>query len=107
MVGVAHDHVGSPYPLAERPRLRPVETFPTRHLGQRGLVLRDPSDRDLAPLFLSEDAVRALEGLNGRRTVGELAANLALRGIPINQAQLRTLLIRVDEAGYLEGPRAE
>jgi AmmeMemoRadiSam system protein B len=95
------------FPLAERPRLRLVETFPTRHLGQRGLVLRDPSDRDLAPLFLSEEALRVLELLDGRRTIGDIAANLALRGVVISESHLRTLLIRVDEAGYLEGVRAE
>jgi AmmeMemoRadiSam system protein B len=105
MVGLAHDDVG--FPLPERPRLRPVEAFPTRHLGQRGMVLRDPGDRELAPMFLSENAVRALELLDGRRTIGDVAASLLLRGLQISESHLRTLLLRVDEAGYLEGPRSE
>ncbi|HEV7664430.1 MAG TPA: AmmeMemoRadiSam system protein B [Chloroflexota bacterium] len=104
MVDIAPDRVG--FPLAERPRLRPVEVFPTRHQGQRGLVLRDTTDRDLAPMFISDGTVPALELLDGRRTIPDIVQALSLRGMPMTESQLRTLLTRLDEAGYLEGARA-
>ncbi|HEY0583836.1 MAG TPA: AmmeMemoRadiSam system protein B [Chloroflexota bacterium] len=98
---------GVSFPLAERPRLRPVDAFRTRHQGQRGLVMRDPSDRDLAPLFISDEAVVVLDLLDGRRTIPDVARALSLRGAPMSESHVRNLLNRVDEAGYLDGPRAQ
>ncbi|GAC1325345.1 MAG: AmmeMemoRadiSam system protein B [Chloroflexota bacterium] len=97
----------SAFPLAERPRLRPVDAYPTRHLGQAGLVLRDTSDRDLAPLFVSQEAVRILQLLDGRRTLDAIARTAASRAVPVSEADVRQLLTQLDAAGYLEGPRAQ
>jgi MEMO1 family protein len=44
--------------------------------------------------------------LDGQRTIGELAAAVALRGGSISRTHLESFLTRLDEAGYLEGPRA-
>ena len=94
------------FPLAERPRLRPIEVIPTSNAGRRILWLRDPSDPDLDPLSVSDGAIAVLSLLDGERTLAELSTALTLRGASVTEGQLRAFLTRVDEAGYLEGPRA-
>jgi AmmeMemoRadiSam system protein B len=44
--------------------------------------------------------------LDGHRTIGDLGATLLLRGASISPWQIKSYLIRLDEGGYLEGPRA-
>jgi AmmeMemoRadiSam system protein B len=95
------------FPLAERPRLRPIELMPTRDRGRRVLVLRDPADPSLSQIVLSEGAYAVLALCDGQRTLAEVATALMLRGSPITQSQVRGLLTQLDEAGYLEGPRAQ
>lgn len=95
------------FPLAERPRLRAVDAYPTRHQGQAGLALRDTSDRDLPSLFVSQDAVRILELLDGKRTLPAIAQAATLRGLPVTESHVRELLTQLDRAGYLEGLRAQ
>jgi MEMO1 family protein len=95
------------FPLAEYPRLRPVEVFPVDDRGQRCLVLRDPSDPDVRPIVLSDGAAQVLVLLDGQRTVDGLSAALQLRGAAITSNQVRIFLQRLDEAGFLEGARAE
>jgi hypothetical protein len=97
---------GLDFPLAEHPKLRPVEVFPLQDRGRRSVVLRDPSDPSLSPLMLSDGAVQILMLLDGQRSIGELNAALLLRGASIPESQLRSFLQRLDEGGYLEGPRA-
>ncbi len=70
------------------------------------MVLRDPADPSLQPLVLSDGAVQILTLLDGKRTLGDLAAALRLRGASVSQPQLESFLLRLDEGGYLEGPRA-
>ena len=94
------------FPLAERPRLRPIEVIPVQEPGRRTFWLRDPSDPGLQPLAISDGAIQVLSLMDGRRTIGELGAALTLRGSSISQQQLSSFLTRLDEAGYLEGPRA-
>src|SRR5207244_1009319 len=43
---------------------------------------------------------------DGQRTLPQLATVLLLRGASISEAQLRSFLTRLDQAGYLDGPRA-
>jgi AmmeMemoRadiSam system protein B len=106
MVEVAPEGVS--FPLAESPRLRPVEVFPIEdRLGRRAFVLRDPADRELAPLMIASDEVEALALLDGRRTISDLVSALILRGRTTSESRVRAVLTRVDEAGYLEGQRAE
>jgi AmmeMemoRadiSam system protein B len=50
--------------------------------------------------------VQILVLLDGKRTIGDLSAALRLRGASVTQSQLERFLIRLDEGGYLEGPRA-
>jgi AmmeMemoRadiSam system protein B len=97
---------GLSFPLSEHPKLRPVEVFPIEDRGQRSVVLRDPADPSLNPLVLSDGAVQVLMLLDGQRTLGELTSALLLRGASISQSQLEGFLLRLDEGGYLEGPRA-
>jgi AmmeMemoRadiSam system protein B len=94
------------FSLAEHPKLRPVEVFPIQDGGRRGMVLRDPSDPSLSPLVLSDGAVQILMLLDGHRTIGDVGAALLLRGTSVTESQLKSFLVRLDEGGYLEGPRA-
>jgi AmmeMemoRadiSam system protein B len=96
------------FPLADRPRLRPVEVIPVQSSGNgRGVWLRDPADPDIQPLSVSAAGVEVLMLLDGRRTIGDIAAGMALRGVSIGEPQVRTFLSRLDEGGFLEGPRFE
>src|SRR5260370_33112530 len=45
--------------------------------------------------------------LDGQRPLAELSTALLLRGASITQSQLLSFLGRLDEGGFLEGPRAE
>jgi AmmeMemoRadiSam system protein B len=98
--------VDAAFPLAERPRLRPIEVIPVQEAGRRTFWLRDPSDPSLQPLAVSDGAIQVLTLLDGQRTIGELAAALQLRGASLGRSQIEGFLTRLDEAGYLEGPRA-
>jgi AmmeMemoRadiSam system protein B len=98
--------VDAAFPLADRPRLRPIEVIPVQDGSRRTFWLRDPSDSSLQPLAVSDGAIQVLGLLDGQRTIGELAAAVALRGGSISRTHLESFLTRLDEAGYLEGPRA-
>ena len=98
--------VDTAFPLADRPRLRPIEVIPVQDGGRRTFWLRDPSDPGLQPLAVSDGGIQVLSLLDGQRTVGELSAAVMLRGRTITRTQLVSFLTRLDEAGYLEGPRA-
>ena len=98
--------VDTAFPLADRPRLRAIEVIPVQDGGRRSFWLRDPADPSLQPLGVSDGAIQVLTLLDGQRTVGELAAAVSLRGGTISRSQLESFLTRLDEAGYLEGPRA-
>jgi AmmeMemoRadiSam system protein B len=95
------------FPLAEHPRLRPIEVFPIQERSRRSFVLRDPADPKISPIVVSDGAGEVLALLDGRRTLPELAAALLLRGATIAETQLRSFLTRLDEAGFLDGPRAD
>jgi AmmeMemoRadiSam system protein B len=95
------------FPLAEQPRLRPIEIIPVEDRGRRAFVLCDPADPKISPISLSDGAAEILVLLDGQRTVRELSTLLLLRGASITETQLRTFLTRLDEAGFLDGPRAE
>jgi AmmeMemoRadiSam system protein B len=94
------------FPLADHPRLRPIEVFPVQERGRRSVVLRDPADPTISPIVLSDGAIQVLMLLDGQRTLGELNSALALRGATISYQQLTAFLKQLDEAGFLEGPRA-
>jgi AmmeMemoRadiSam system protein B len=91
------------FPLAEHPRLRPIEVIPVQEAGRRTFWLRDPADPSIQPLAVTDGAIQVLSLLDGRRTVGDLASQL---GPAISRPQLTSFLTRLDEAGFLEGPRA-
>jgi MEMO1 family protein len=97
---------GPAYPLAEYPRLRPIDLFPIQDGDRRGLVLRDPADPKISPVVVSDGAAEVLLLLDGQRTLRQLATVLMLHGASFSEGQLRSFLTRLDEAGYLEGPRA-
>jgi AmmeMemoRadiSam system protein B len=105
MVDLAPDETS--FPLAEHPRLRAIEIFPIQDRGRRSLVLRDPADSKISPVVISDGAADVLMLLDGQRTVAELSSALLLRGASITQSQLHSFLSRLDEGGFLEGPRAE
>src|SRR5689334_16293765 len=90
------------FPLAERPRLRPIDVIPVQESGRRSFWLRDPGDPSIQPIAVTDGAIQVLGLLDGQRTIGELAN--AVGGI--SPSQLTSFLKRLDEAGFLEGPRA-
>src|SRR5919201_93304 len=94
------------FPLDEHPRLRPIEVFPMYDRGRRHLVLRDPADPTINPIVLSDGAAEVLVLLDGQRTLRDVSNALLLRGASVTEGQLRSFLTRLDEAGFLEGPRA-
>jgi MEMO1 family protein len=94
------------FPLDEHPRLRSIEVFPIHDRGRRNLVLRDPSDPKISPIVVSDGAAEVLVLLDGQRTLRDLSNALLLRGAGVPEGQLRSFLTRLDEAGFLEGPRA-
>ncbi|MGI9148053.1 MAG: PqqD family protein, partial [Chloroflexota bacterium] len=106
MVGAPEEAPAS-FPLAERPRLRAVEIIPAQDRGRRSLWLRDPADPKLSPVMLSESASDVLALLDGQRTLQDISNALLLRGGTISNGQLRSFLTQLDEAGFLEGARAE
>jgi len=75
--------------------------------GRRSLVLRDPADPRVKPIVLSEGAREVLALLDGQRSLQQVSSALLLRGGTITPGQLRSFLTQLDEAGFLEGPRAE
>jgi AmmeMemoRadiSam system protein B len=90
------------------PRLRPVEVIPVQDQaagGGRGVWLRDPADPEIKPISVSAGGVEVLRLLDGRRSVSDLVAALALRGVPIAEQQVRTFLEQLDQGGYLDSPR--
>jgi len=97
---------GTSFPLAEHPRLRPIEIFPIQDRGRRALVLRDPADPHISPIVVADGAADVLMLLDGQRTLAELSTALLLRGAAITHSQLLSFLYRLDEGGFLEGPRA-
>src|SRR6266851_4577023 len=107
MVDLAPEADKASFPLAEHPRLRPIEIFPIQDRGRRSLVLRDPADPKISPIAVSDGAADVLMLLDGQRTLAELSNALLLRGASITQSQLRSFLSRLDEGGFLEGPRAQ
>lgn len=107
MVGSATGRDSASFPLAERPRLRAIEVFPVESRGERSLALRDPSDPHIKPIVVSEGAASVLAMLDGQRTLKEMATRLLLSGANIDESELRRFLTHLDEAGFLEGPRAE
>jgi AmmeMemoRadiSam system protein B len=104
MVDAAPERVE--FPLDDHPRLRSIEIFPIYDRGRRSLVLRDPSDPDISPIVLSDGAAEVLVLLDGQRTLRDVSNALLLRGASVTEGQLRSFLTRLDEAGFLEGPRA-
>src|SRR3981081_611450 len=105
MVDLAPDETS--FPLAEHPRLRAIEIFPIQDRGRRSLVLRDPADPKISPIVVSDGAADVLMLLDGQRTLAEVPNALLLRGATITHGQLRSFLDRLDEGGFLEGPRAQ
>jgi AmmeMemoRadiSam system protein B len=95
------------FPLAERPRLRLIDVTRVPDGRRRIFVLRDPADSSISQIALSENAADVLALLDGQRTLQELSSALLLRGSSITHSQLRSFLTQLDEAGFLEGPRAE
>jgi AmmeMemoRadiSam system protein B len=69
-------------------------------------VHRDPSDPEINPIVVSDGAVAVLMLLDGQRNLAELSTALVLRGSTVTRSQLHAFLTRLDEAGFLEGPRA-
>jgi MEMO1 family protein len=94
------------FPLAEHPRLRPIDIIHTQSSGRRVFWLRDTTDPTIQPIAVSDGAIDVLTLLDGSRTLPQLIVALELRGARIQERELRGFLTHLDRAGFLEGPRA-
>src|SRR6266700_1760176 len=106
MVDTVQESSETSFPLAEYPRLRPIDIIQTQTGGRRVVWLRDTTDPSIQPIALSDGAIDVLMLLDGSRTLPQLSLALQLRGARIAERELFGFLARLDQAGFLEGPRA-
>lgn len=92
----------------DRPRLRPVERVHALSGGDGTISFRDPTGLATAVLSLSAPAVYAVSLMDGTRSREEIQARYMLRtGRMLFSDELDRLIAELDEAGFLEGARAD
>ncbi len=88
-----------------KPKLRPIQVFPTEHEGRRLAVLHDPGGLADGDAVLSEAAVFILIRLDGEHTVADIRREFAETfGQPLPSEQLDRLLDQLEERRFLDGP---
>jgi hypothetical protein len=91
----------------ERPRLRPIDAFPTEVDGTPALCLRDPQGLTDRVLFLPLAAVEILQHLDGTHSILDIQAAWVRRhGDLLFREQVEELLALLDEHLLLDTPRA-
>lgn len=83
-----------------------MEVFPVDEAGRRYLWLRDPADTQLPLVAIAREAAPFLALLDGQRTIAEACAVSRGGGGTFSLAEAEAFLLQLDEAGYLDGPRA-
>ncbi len=92
--------------IPARPRLRPVDAFPTELQGKQAIALRDPSNMSDAVLAFTVDAISILQALDGAHTILDIqAAETKRRGRLVLRAEIEELVRTLDEQLFLFGPR--
>src|SRR5260370_14745208 len=106
MVDTVQESSETSFPLAECPRLRPIDIIQTQTGGRRVVWLRDPTDPSIQPIALSDGAIDVLMLLDGSRTLPQLSLALQLRGARIPERELLGFLPALSQARFLGGPDA-
>ncbi len=91
-----------------KPRLRPVEAFRAPDGEGMAVGIRDPGGLSDIVLSMSLPALQILSMMDGSITCEELCRKfLALAGQPLSIDTLQTMLDRLEQAHFLEGPSFE
>lgn len=91
----------------ERPRLRPIDAFPTEVDGTPALCLRDPQGLTDRVLFLPLAAAEIIQHLDGAHSILDIQAAWVRRhGDLLFREQVEELLVLLDEHLLLDTPRA-
>ncbi len=90
----------------DRPRLRPVETFPIEADGRRVVGLRDPAGFTDSVLLLPLPLLDIVSFFDGEHTVLDIQAQYMRRhGELLFRERLEEIIGMLDEHGFLESPR--
>lgn len=88
----------------DKPALRPVETIPTVHEGNRVVVVRDPEGYAEQPVVLGERAAWLLGLMDGEHSLVDMQAAYTRRfGDILFSADLEKLVRGLDEACLIDG----
>lgn len=88
-----------------RPRLRSIEPFVIESGDGRTIGIRDRSGLSQAVIGVSPGALYLMSLFDGQRTCDEILSEFRVRnGVSIEHETLQTLLRKLDEVRFLEGP---
>jgi len=92
--------------LTDRPKLRPVEAFPTEVEGERRIAIRDPAGFTDSILLLPLPLLDIVSLFDGEHSILEIQeAFMRHRGELLFREQIDRVLSMLDEYGFLEGAR--
>jgi hypothetical protein len=89
----------------EKPKIRPVESFPVEQNGQRLICLRDPLGIATQPIVLGFGAYFLVSLFNGATALPEILGAFKQRfNEDLPAEQLTSLITALDQAGFLDSP---
>jgi MEMO1 family protein len=89
----------------DKPRIRPVESFPVEQNGQRLVCLRDPLGIATQPIVLGLGAYFIVTMFNGARVLPEIQEAFKSRfNEELPAEHLTGLVAALDQAGFLDSP---
>ena len=89
----------------DKPRIRPVESFPVEQNGERLICLRDPLGIATQPIMLGFGAYFLISLFNGATTLTEMCDAFKQRfNEDLPPEQLAGLVAALDQAGFLDSP---
>jgi MEMO1 family protein len=89
----------------DKPKLRPVESFPVEQNGQKLVCLRDPMGIATQPIVLGMGAYFIVTLFNGTTSLAEMCEAFTRRfNESLPSEQLAGLVEALDKAGFLDSP---
>jgi len=89
----------------DKPKIRPIESFPVEQNGQKLVCLRDPLGIATQPIVLGMGAYFLVTQFNGATSLAEMEVAFAQRfGENLPPDQLANLVEALDQAGFLDSP---
>jgi len=89
----------------DRPKLRPVEAFPTEAEGKRVIALRDPAGYTDSVLLLPLPLLDIVSLFDGEHSILEIQAEIMRRrGELLFSEEIDRILARLNEHGFLDSP---